>query len=571
MPPRQPNPHSPMAMAAAPSLLLLLLLNLIFQSQSSLTLTLLKSCLTHHNITNITFHTDPNHHALLHFSLQNLRLSSSGYPKPAAIIVPRRGDEVAGAVGCCRAAGVGVRVRSGGHSYEGLSFTSGIGENGEFVIVDMMGLNRVVVDLESETAWVEGGATLGELYNEIGKVTDVHGFPAGISPTVGCSGQILGGGIGLLSRKYGLAADNVVDALIVDAEGRVLDCEGMGEDVFWAIRGGGGGVWGVVIGWRIKLVGVPKVVTSFIVSRGGGRDRVGDDLVRKWQVVAPYLEDDMHLSVLIGAGFGKAESERNEVSAMFKGFYLGPRKESLSFLSRSFPELELAEEECIESSWIESVLFFSGLGNGSNISDLQDRYLQDKSNFKVKSDYVKEPISDEGLRLMFDELEKEPKGFVILDPNGGAMHRFSSDSIAFPHREGNLFNIHYMVTWNHESNANSDDYLRWIRDFYDVMTPYVSSSPRTAHVNYIDLDLGVMDWSNITDFDNAVEEARVWGEKYFLGNYDRLVRAKTLIDPYNVFRHEQSIPPMSTVLQYNNRNDRTWDLFVESLGAKSPS
>lgn len=93
---------------------------------------------------------------------------------------------------------------------------------------------------------------------------------------------------------------------------------------------------------------------------------------------------------------------------------------------------------------------------------------------------------------------------------------------------------------------NGKNYVDWIRGFYNSMAPYISLGPRATYINYIDFKLGVMYLLNSSaPSDDAVEEAKVWGEKYFLKNYDRLVRAKTLIDPFNVFRHQQGIPPMS--------------------------
>ncbi|KAK9081641.1 hypothetical protein Syun_031424 [Stephania yunnanensis] len=106
-----------------------------------------------------------------------------------------------------------TRLRSGGHSYEGLSQTA----QTPFVIIDLMNLNRVEIDLESETAWVESGATLGEIYYAISQASDELGFSAGYCPTVGSGGHISGGGFGMMSRKYGLASDNVVDALLIDS------------------------------------------------------------------------------------------------------------------------------------------------------------------------------------------------------------------------------------------------------------------------------------------------------------------------------------------------------------------
>ncbi|CAL2246453.1 unnamed protein product [Prunus armeniaca] len=124
-----------------------------------------------------------------------------------------------------------LRIRSGGHNYEGLSYWS----DQTFIVLDMFNLRTVTVDIEDSSVWVQAGATLGELYYRISEKSKVHGFPAGVCPTVGIGGHISGGGYGNMLRKFGLAVDNVLDAQIVDAKGRLLDRQAMGEDLFWAI------------------------------------------------------------------------------------------------------------------------------------------------------------------------------------------------------------------------------------------------------------------------------------------------------------------------------------------------
>ncbi|CAN4093858.1 unnamed protein product [Withania somnifera] len=439
----------------------------------STTSTNLATCLISNNVS--VYRTkDAYYNYLLDFSIQNLRFVESFMPKPTVIIVPESKEQLVSSVLCCTQGSYEIRVRCGGHSYEGTSSVSLDGTDSPFVVIDLMKLDRVTLDLQSGTAWVQGGATLGQTYYAISQASNVHGFAAGSCPTVGVGGHISGGGFGFLSRKYGLAADNVVDALLVDAKGRVLDRKSMGEEVFWAIRGGGGGIWGIIYAWKIRLLKVPKTVTSFLVSRPGSNNYVSR-LVHKWQLVAPKLDDEFYLSVSIRSA--AASKGIHEINAQFNGLYLGPRNQAISILNEAFPELGILKHDCKEMT----------------------------------------------------------------------MERINEEAIAFPHRKGNLFGIQYLVDWKEEDNsiAKSNAYIEWIRDFYNTMAPFVSSTPRAAYVNYMDLDLGVMDYLLLnTTADSAVEAARTWGQKYFLNNYDRLVKAKTTIDPLNVFRHQQGIPPM---------------------------
>ncbi|KAK1436655.1 hypothetical protein QVD17_02437 [Tagetes erecta] len=524
-----------------------------FQDQDQQT-NVFTSSLTHFGVQNFSTLSNSNNDSslyfqLLNFSIQNLRFTAPSLPKPAVIVFPETKEQLANTVISARQSGIEIRVRCGGHSYEGTSSVAVDG--GQFVVIDLIKLDHVSVDVDSGTAWVEAGATLGQTYHAIAESTSVHGFTAGSCPSVGVGGHISGGGFGLLSRKYGLAADNVVDAILVTADGKLLNRAEMGEDVFWAIRGGGGGVWGIVYAWNIKLSSVPLTVTCCIVSRSGTKEQVAD-IVNKCQHVAPTLPNDFYLSSFVGAGLPERR-DKPGLSATFKGLYLGPKAKALAILNQGFPELEITENDCKEMSWIESVLFFSGLGDQYSVSDLKNRFLQDKLYYKAKSDYVQKPIPRLGLTTMLDVLEKQPKGYVILDPYGGIMDTISSDSIPFPHRKGNVFSIQYLVEWKEADNDKSSKYIAWIRDFHGSMTPYVAHHPRAAYINYMDVDLGVMDWNktSVKSNDDVVELGRKWGEKYFGNNYDRLVKAKTQIDPLNVFRHQQSIPPMS--LEYKNQ------------------
>ncbi|XP_058073269.1 berberine bridge enzyme-like 23 [Magnolia sinica] len=161
-------------------------------------------------------------------------------------------------------------------------------------------------------------------------------------------------------------------------------------------------------------------------------------------------------------------------------------------MGKSFPELGLEQQDCLAMSWIESVLYFAGLpyGPGHSIDVLLDRGLQEKVFYNGKSDFVEEPISQIGLEGIWERVLEEENMYMIMDPLGGRMSEISTAEIPFPYRRG-------------------------------------------------DLDLGVNEEGN-----QSYSTARIWGRKYFNGNFKRLAQVKGVVDPTNFFRSEQSIPPL---------------------------
>ncbi|XP_057844412.1 berberine bridge enzyme-like D-1 [Cryptomeria japonica] len=487
------------------------------------------SCLSGNGIQNVTFKSSSssgNYYSLLEFSLQNLRFAEASVPKPYALIVPENRDQLHKSVQCSIQHGWQIVMRSGGHSYEGLSSTS---QAPNFVIIDVMKLESVEVDMKSKTAWVESGATLGQLYSAIANKTSRYGFPAGVCPTIGVGGHMSGGGLGLLTRKYGISADHVINTLLVDADGRLVDRKGMGEDVFWALRGGGGGGWGVVVAWQIRLVKVPPKITAFNVYRTGS-DNV-TKLLERWQTVAPFAHEDLYIRVFVFGG--------SPINLTFNGMYLGSLSHLLKLVNEIFPEMGMVAADCNETDWIGSVIY-TAVSNGYS-ADLRNRYLPSKSYFKNKSDFVTSRISASGLQGAWKIMEQKPGSIMIWAPMGGIMNRIPSNRVPFPHRAGYLYEIQYILNWD---DATDDAvYVAWMRMFHEYMTPYVSKSPRAAYLNYVDLDLGHASVNGTS----TVEQAKSWGEMYFGGNFLKLVHVKTKFDPNNIFKNAQSIPPLSRI------------------------
>ncbi|CAN1251739.1 Berberine bridge enzyme-like 21 [Linum perenne] len=355
-------------------------------------------------------------------------MNTTTTPKPSIIITATKIPHVQAAVICTKAVGFQLKIRSGGHDYEGISYVSDY----PFFILDMFNLRSIQIDAVNQSGWVQAGATLGELYYAISQKSNLLGFPAGVCPTVGN-----------LLRKYGLSVDHIVDAQIVDAEGKFLDSrESMGEDLFWAIRGGGGASFGVVIAYKIKLVPVPATVTVFRV------------------------------------------------------------------------ENDTKNPEALESRVPESVIFG-----------------------KRKSDYVQNPISKAGLEWIWKKMIETGKTGLVFNPYGGRMDEIGATETPFPHRKGNLWKMQYSIGWKEGGETTEKEFMSQIRRIYSYMTVFVSKNPRRAYLNYRDLDIGTEHPGK-----DRYEEGKVYGEKYFAENFERLVKVKTAVDPENFFWNEQSIP-----------------------------
>ncbi|KAF3333321.1 tetrahydrocannabinolic acid synthase-like protein [Carex littledalei] len=473
---------------------------------------------------------NPSFTSLLDSSIQNLRFISPDTTKPLLILKPTNVQEVQASIICCKNHSLPIRVRSGGHDYEGLSYRS-ISAT-QFVMIDLASLRDIHVYPYQRIAWVQSGATLGELYYAISQKSGMLAFPAGTCPTVCVGGLFSGGGLGIMTRKFGLSVDNIIDAKLIDANGRVLNRESMGEDLFWAIRGGGGGSFGIVISWKIRLVQVPKIVSVFTLNKTLKQGAIS--LVEKWQRIAPNFSEDVLLKFSI-----EPEMNGGEPVAVFKSFYVGRCTGLLTYMQFHFPELGPEKDDCEEMSWIQSVVYFAGYGHAKPETVLLDRRSEPKEYNKGTSDFVTDLIPYKIWEDIFDKFLYEGAGIMYFETQGGRMSRVSDSDTPFPHRKGILYKISYLVFWPDNADVAEEKYLGWIREMRSFMTAYASKNPRGAYVNFRDLDLGMNEERN-TNYENA----RVWGEKYFKGNFKRLALVKGKVDPENFFWHEQSIPPL---------------------------
>ncbi|PWA37822.1 carbohydrate oxidase [Artemisia annua] len=229
---------------------------------------------------------------------------------------------------------------------------------------------QAAVFCEHETAWVQAGATLGELYYQIAEKSNKLAFPAGACPTVGVGGHISGGGYGIMMRKYGLSVDNIIDAELIDVNERTYE----------------------------------QNLTT---------------IAQKWVQVADKLDKDLFLPMIFDV-VNDTNGEKT-IRAVFRTFYLGNSTNLVAILNKDFPELGLLKSDCIEMSWIESVVFYTGFPLGTPTNVLLSRTPQRLNPLKIKSDYLQKPISKQGFEFIFEKMKELEKQMLAFNPYGGRM------------------------------------------------------------------------------------------------------------------------------------------------------
>ncbi|MGW0702199.1 FAD-binding oxidoreductase [Streptomyces sp. NPDC002867] len=418
--------------------------------------------------------------------------------KPAVILRPTDADQVAAVVALARETGLALAVRGGGHSPAGHSVCEG------GIVLDLSLMRAMEIDVEGRTAWAEAGITAGEYTLAAAE----HGLATGFGDgaLVGVGGITLGGGIGYLSRKYGMTIDDVLAAEIVTADGELLLVDEHNHpDLFWAIRGGGGN-FGVVTRFKFRLHrldGVyggmmvlpvtPQILEAFVAEAEAAPEELSA-IVNVWTAPPfPFVPEEYH--------------GRPIILAMM--CYAGPAEEGEKVVSR-FRAIAPPLADMVQA------MPYPGMF--------------------PPADPMEHPISVS--RTIFIDRVDRPTAETVLENVtassamvagaqlrvlGGAIARVPSEATAFAHRQSRIM-AHLSAVY--ADPAEADLHTGWVEEF----TAAMRQSDTGAYVNFI------MD----------VDQEQIRDAVFPGATGERLAQIKAKYDPANLFRSNHNILPATS-------------------------
>ncbi|CAO3568871.1 unnamed protein product [Mortierella alpina] len=447
------------------------------------------------------------------YNLQRFGYDRNFDYRPVAIYYPASNANVAAAIRCAAAYGVSVAPRSGGHSYEGYS----VGGKDGSLVIDLKHFQQFSVDSTSGVAIIGAGTRLGPLYSKLWNAGN-YLIASGVCPTVGIGGIALGGGIGMAARKYGMTTQNVVGMSLIDADGKVRRVSASANpDLFWALRGAGGGSFGVVTEFQIQIHKAPPSMVIMQLTYPLSTYRSVIHAFDTWGVSAP---DDLYAGLVF---------DRNNVTVYvtFLGCSDAAQVAFAPFISLAG---EPRQMNTIELSWYQAVTRMGGKYGGTLESPDLSRFRYHRGRSLV----YRKPMSVKEMDTIYKYLHTvpAPKGgletYVVFEMWGGKINRPDHPPSAFDNHRNVTYSVQFGVVWNFSDAEFGSDCLEcmhWSRLLAQEMQAAYSSGPNLeAYQNYMERDLP-----------NAMFA-------YYGDNLPRLQTIKESVDPHNVFSFPQSIP-----------------------------
>ena len=419
--------------------------------------------------------------------------------EPRAVARCRSEADVAAALAYARSEGLPVALRSGGHCFAGRSSTDGL-------VIDVSPMSSV--SLDDGLATVGAGARLGSVYDALAR--EGRTLAAGCGPEVGIAGLTLGGGLGILGRLHGLTADSLRAARVVLADGSVVDVSEQSEpDLFWALRGSGGGQLGVVTSLVLQTLRAPPVATCIRLEWPHEQAAA---LAAAWQEWSPDAPDAIAASLLLTAPSDPARP----VTANVFGAMAGDSEQTAALLAELVERVGARplSSQLVETPYREAKRWLAEHGPGEDVPG---------GHPYCKSEFFRERLPGDAIERLIELLAAGRRTGesreLDFSPWGGAYNRVPADSTAFPHRDARFLLKPGIVL---APGADRDAGRRWLAAAWETTHPHGTGG---AYVNFPDPEL---------------EDAQ---RAYHRENLERLERVKAAYDPQDVFRFPQSVSP----------------------------
>ncbi|MEC2326147.1 FAD-binding oxidoreductase [Lederbergia lenta] len=418
----------------------------------------------------------------------NNNLSISKFP--SKIVFCQKTEDILNALRWAKENKVPFRLRSGRHSYENFSLITG------GLVIDVSEMNKILINSKKMTAKIEAGANLGKVYNKLWKYGMT--IPAGTESSVGIVGLTLGGGIGMLSRPFGLTSDNLIEIEMVSANGELIKAnKSENSDLFWACcGGGGGGNFGIITSLTFRLHAISNV-SIFSISWEW------EDLeaaFRAWQDWAPHTDERLTSQIELKS------KKANEIIA--QGVFIGSSIK-LKKLLRPLTTIGSPKNAWVkEVPYIRAVKFF-------DVPSGNQPALRKRS-----GSFIEKPLPPQAILMMKQFLANAPNSNSSIwhQSLGGAVGRVASDDSAYYYRKA-ITAQEYIATWENRDEEKQN--ISWIEALRKELSPYTAGD----YVNFPDRYI------------------KDWPKAYYGDNFRRLREVKTKYDPFNLFYFLQSIPP----------------------------
>ncbi len=421
--------------------------------------------------------------------------------RPAAVARCRDAADVTAAIAFARTHGLELAVRGGGHH------AAGFGTWDDALVVDLSPMRGVTVDPEQRTVRVDGGATWGEVDHAtvpVGLAT-----PSGFLASTGVAGLALGGGIGYLSRRFGLTVDNLLSADVALADGRCVTASATSHpDLFWALRGGGGN-FGVVTSFTFRCHPVGEGGT---VIGGPVLYDIADapEVMRWYRELVPALPEELSgwlalITIPPAPPFPEELWGRRACAIVW--CYTGPHDRADDILApvREFGSPLLVGLHDMPFTALQSAF-----------DPLYPAGLQ----WYWRADFFRE-ISDAAIEVHREFGNRLPTGHstMHLYPIDGAAARVAPDATAFAYRDGGWAGV---IVGVDPDPANAELVSGWAKEYWERLHP---TSAGSAYLNFV--------------ADEGADRVRA----AYRDNFERLTRVKRRYDPDNTFHLNQNIPP----------------------------